>query len=184
MNRQTGHRLSAVLLLAGCLSFGAEVSPEGKAYFTRSNIWYERPDSIQSTNYHVGDILPAATRVKILSMGKDRISFSVEGKGDFTISHNTRHNRMTLGELFEQYFTAEDPVGPEAKFHSFTKEEQKHIVQGTLAAGMCKEAVLMAYGYPPNHKTPKLDENTWVYWTGRSQSHDVVFDKDGKVKSF
>jgi len=162
----------------------ADVKMESKACFTRVNIWYEKQDAIPSTNYHSGEILPAATPVKILAVGKKKIRFAVEGKGEFTIDHMTEHSPVELTELFEQYFSESDPVAPDGKFHSFTKEEQRHIVNGTLAAGMGREAVLMAYGYPPSHKTPKLEAETWKYWIGKWRSHDITFDKDGKLKSF
>ena len=38
---------------------------------------------------------------------------------------------------------------------------------------MSKDAVLMAYGYPPDHKTPKLEDDTWSYWLGRSGAQRV-----------
>lgn len=161
----------------------AEVGLEGRTFFTQVNIWYEKADAIYSTNYHAGEILPAATPVKILSVAKDRIQFSVQGKGEFAIVHIRKHNPMELNELFDLYFSVEDPVGPKGKFHTFTKEEQKHIADGTLGVGMRKEAVIMAYGHPPGHKTPRITDNTWTYWLTRFKTQELTFGKDGKLSS-
>ena len=56
-------------------------------------------------------------------------------------------------------------------------EEQDHIEKGTVGGGMTKEAVLMAYGYPPSHRTPSLSMDTWTYWTGRGTT-TLTFKKN------
>jgi hypothetical protein len=176
-----------VMVIACCLAGPAmtgQIERVGKMYWTTANIWYEKPDEIHSTNYHVGQILPAGTEVKIVHFGGDKIRFSVGEKGEFTMLLMRKHSRLDLAGCFDQYFSDEDPLAPEAKFHRFTREEQRHIADGTLGAGMCREAVLMAYGYPPSHKTPKLDADTWVYWQNKWRSQEVAFDKQGKVVSF
>ena len=48
---------------------------EGKMCFTQTNIWYEDPQKIYSTNYHVGTIIPVGTKVQIVRLKGDRIQF-------------------------------------------------------------------------------------------------------------
>jgi len=36
----------------------------------------------------------------------------------------------------------------------------------------------MTRGYPPRHKTPSLDGDTWVYWSSRFVHRTLVF-QDG-----
>lgn len=60
------------------------------------------------------------------------------------------------------------------------KAERKNIKNGTIAVGMSKDAVVMAYGYPPSHKTPTLDSNMWTYWRDRFRRVFVYFE-NGKV---
>jgi hypothetical protein len=45
------------------------------SYYTKTNIWYEDPGKILSTNYHRGAIIPFCTKVNIISQTKDKISF-------------------------------------------------------------------------------------------------------------
>jgi hypothetical protein len=45
---------------------------------------------------------------------------------------------------------------------------------------MSKDAVVMAYGYPPSHKIPTLDSNMWTYWRDRFRRVFVYFE-NGKV---
>lgn len=48
--------------------------------------------------------------------------------------------------------------------------------------GMRKEAVLMAYGYPPDHRTPSLDGDTWVYFKGLYVPFTLQFENGLTVK--
>jgi len=49
-------------------------------------------------------------------------------------------------------------------YSKFNGEEKENIKKGTIAEGMSKEAVLMAYGYPPSHRTAALASDEWAYW--------------------
>ena len=60
----------------------------------------------------------------------------------------------------------------------YNLEEQKNIKNGTVAAGMRKDAVLAAYGYPPSHMTPSLEADTWHYWKDRYRRMIVHFKGD------
>ena len=56
-----------LLISALFLAFPAMAAEQvnGKTFYTTANIWYEEPDQIESTNYHIGAILPVGTKVKI-----------------------------------------------------------------------------------------------------------------------
>jgi hypothetical protein len=62
-----------------------------------------------------------------------------------------------------------------------SKEEINAINKGVLVLGMSKPAVIVAYGYPPEHKTTSLKNNTWYYWTNRFRSKAINFDKNGRT---
>ena len=66
-------------------------------------------------------------------------------------------------------------------FASLSAEEQKKVKAGEIEAGMSKAAVIMAYGYPPGHKTPSLKLDKWVYWINHFKTRTVYFAED-KVK--
>lgn len=65
----------------------------------------------------------------------------------------------------------------------FSENDMKGIQDGKAYPGMTKNGVRVALGYPAAHKTPSLDSNTWVYWTNRFRSVDVVFNDLGEVVS-
>ena len=54
-------------------------------------------------------------------------------------------------------------LSPEEAMKGFSKKERNAVKRGFLVGGMSKEAVLMAYGYPPEHRTPSLDSNDWTF---------------------
>ena len=169
-----------IAILGTALSASGE-GPVGKSYFTKVNIWYEKPERLYSTNYHRGTILPVGTKVKIVGFRKRQIRFTIEGKAStFTILHFTKHNKMKLQQLFDGYFSEKNAMDESGAFSKFTEEEQKHIKAGTVAVGMSKDAVVMAYGNPPNHVTKSLNDDTWTYWQNRFVTMVVTFS-DGKV---
>ena len=170
------------LLCSVLVSFGAAGwSQEGEKYYTKTNIWYERPERIYSTNYHVGTILPAGTEVKIVDSKRKKIRFTIDSGTVFTLEHVRKHNPITLQALRNRTFSTANPIAQGGKFHKFTKKEQENIRAGTISTGMSKDAVIMAYGSPPEHKTPSLDGDTWTYWVNRFRRVVVRFGSDDNV---
>jgi len=152
-----------------------------KTYYTKTNIWYEHSNDILSTNYHRGAILPVGTKVSIHSIRDRRIRFTPEGSGQlFTLINSPKTSTITTEELFNKYFSTE-PVGMgTGDYYQLTEVDRENIKNGTIAIGMSKKAVLMAYGYPPTHKTPLLTSDIWYYWYARLHKVNVYF-KDDKV---
>ena len=52
-----------------------------------------------------------------------------------------------------------------------------------MIVGMPKNAVLISYGYPPEHATPSLDTNVWRYWVNKMKSKNICFDSEDKAIS-
>ena len=59
--------------------------------------------------------------------------------------------------------------------------DRKGIKEGKVYAGMTKQGVRVALGYPAAHRTPSLEDNVWIYWRNRFQTVAVEFDPSGKV---
>ncbi|MCK5850438.1 MAG: hypothetical protein KAH23_05940 [Kiritimatiellae bacterium] len=156
-------------------------SPKGGTYYTKINIWYQTPVSIPTTNYHKGGRIPAGSKVKILSVSHGRITFLDDATGVMTLVYARRHTRVDFKKMFDRYFSKKDVRAKGGVFHTLTKQEQSNVDKGTISVGMSKDAVLMAYGYPPGHRTPSLRNDTWTYWVDRRQRTVVNFDADGKV---
>jgi len=178
----TRRKVTGTLIVLGCLGLtGARLAPQGKTYFTRVNIWYENPGRILSTNYHRGGRIPAGTEVKILNYGNGKITFFDAGTGVMTLWHARRHSRISLEALFERHFSEENVTAEGGTFNKLTEDEKRNVLAGTVANGMSKEAVLMAYGYPPSHRTPSLDVDSWLYWVGTRTTKRVNFNSEGRV---
>jgi hypothetical protein len=58
---------------------------------------------------------------------------------------------------------------------------RKGIRTGKAYAGMSKDGVRIALGYPAAHRTPSLDSDTWTYWQNRHRRLLIHFDENGKV---
>ncbi len=190
--------LSSVLFWAFSARAAEQVS--GKTFYTTANIWYERRSQIESTNYHRGSILPTGTKVKIAEVcdgattsynstldariWEPFIRFDDESGQSYKLVFRPRHSRegMTVWDLFGQYFSENNPMVEGGAFKSLTAEEQKSVMAGEIAVGMSKTAVVMAYGYPPGHKTPSLKLDKWIYWESRVKTKTVCFSDD-KVKA-
>ena len=142
---------------------------KGEIFYTTANMWHESPSNFCSVNFHRGYIIPIGTKVKIIRYGGSRIKFFDEDrKIPYTYMHSRKHSRIKLRELFDRYFYKESIMAEGGKFGKLTKEEQANVEEGIIAVGMSKEAVLMAYGYPPTHQTRSLKNDTWTYWESRA----------------
>lgn len=175
-----------VLGFSGCKTTNpfkdTKKNPVGEKYYTTANIWYEHPQEIYSTNYHVGEMVPAGTKVRILNVTTRKIVFhEIKTKDKFTLVYVKRHSSINIKKYFYRYFTKTDPMGKNGKFNNFTNKEKTNIKKGKIASGMSKDAVIMAYGYPPSHKTRNLDESKWRYWINRFNTKLVKFNDKGKV---
>ena len=135
---------------------GNKVNPVGGAYYTKVNIWYEDPQEILSTNYHKGTIIPVGLKVKIVDYKGDEISFTKDDLAGvkFTIVDVHKYSLVPMEELFSHYFSKDDPKASGGEFSKLSGKDKENIENGSLAEGMSKEAVIIAYGYPPKHKTP------------------------------
>jgi len=155
-----------------------EASMEGKSVYTAVNIWYERPPKILATNYHRGAMLPIGSPVTIESVDKKRIVFTDKNGGTFKIVINLRHTNTPGPEFVKKLFIEQNVMKKGGKFFKLTKLEQKNVKSGTIAKGMSKEAVLMAYGYPPTSKTHSIEQDNWTFWKSRFDTLLVTFEKD------
>jgi len=136
---------------------------------------------VYTTNYQMGPIIPVNTEITLEAINKEQISF--HNNGNLVILRNMpKHSNTNMEQMMNRYFGMKS-----VDLSKFTKLEKDNIKQGTLAVGMSKEAVLVARGYPPSHKTPSLDADTWQYWkfqAGYASDTILVHFKGNKVSSF
>ncbi len=173
----------AFVFLVAALVSGLSTAEDsaGKSMFVQTNIWYEKPTKILATNYHVGTMIVPGTKVTIEEVRDDRILFKDDAGTKYRIIIELKHNNVPGPKLVERLFGADDPMAAGGKFEKFTKEEQDNIKAGYVVKGMSKEAVLMAYGYPPTIRTANTDANIWTYWKNRFVTQIIRFDDKNKV---
>ena len=158
---------------------GKEAAPGN--YYTAVNIWWYKPMKIYSTNYHRGEMIPAGTRVKITDISSKRIYFTRKSDGkEFAILRMKRHTKLPVDAHVKRLFSKKNPKGAGSKYSRFTKKEKRAVKHGLIFKGMSRDAAIMAYGYPPDHKTPNLKKNLWIYYKGLYVSWQLRF-KNGKT---
>ena len=153
----------------------------GKTMYVQTNMWYENPQKIVATNYHVGTLLAPGTKVTIDEVEDESIRFKDASGTQYRIVIVVKHNNVLGPALVQRLFGADDPMATDGRFQKFTKEEQDNIRAGYIVKGMSKEAVLMAYGYPPTIRTASTDLNIWTYWKNRWVTRIIRFDDKNRV---
>ena len=155
----------------------------GNTSYLKVNMWFEHPLKIQSTNYHKGAMLRAGDEVTVLKIGRGKIRFRDRHGMDFTLYLNRKHTFSSISKLAERTFSRSDIKAPGGAFDRMSAMEKENIRKGKVAIGMSKKAVIMAYGYPPEHRTYSLDSDLWIYWRSRFIKRRATFE-NGRVVAF
>lgn len=169
-----------------CLSAIAVEKSEDPLY-TAYNVWYEKPEVMWSVNYKKGILIPAGTAVTSLTLesGHGR-----KGKAcEFEIYNNDRvfvilftrkyHPGLKSKDITNRLFTSQSFKQLTAGFSTL---ELECVKEGEVKPGIRKEAVLVAYGYPPEHLTHSIKENAWSYWITRFKRQIIIFNDNGVVE--
>ncbi len=172
--------LAAVFAINSAVFADGEM--EGKTAYTAVNIWYDHPMKIWSTNYHAGAMLPVGTKVTIDEVSRKAITFTEESGGTYRVLIKLKHNNVPAPQLAKRLFSTKNPMAKGGKYSKFTKKERNNIENGTIAIGMSKEAVIMAYGYPPTVRTHNIKQNSWTFWKNRWVTRVIRF-KNNKVSN-
>ena len=178
----------------GCAETGKDIQKDTKIeeaprevrQYTAYNIWRLRTWLMRCINYkHGNDFIPAGTEVTDAGITEDangntRISFVTVGdERKYGIYFTRRwHPGHTIEDYKNYMFTTKTF---EELTAGMSKREISAIQNGTIIDGMSKEAVLVAYGRPPEHRTPSLDRSIWYYWRNKLKSFKVCFDKEDRT---
>ena len=169
------------LLLITLIVLGTAIPLFAQKLYTAFNVWYEKPSRVYCINYQAGTMIPAGTEISDVVIKKNTVSFQVMKTGvKISIAFNPRYHGkdVTVETLKERLATTKTFDQLTAGFKPFEKEA---ISQGIVVKGMSKESVLTAFGYPPEHKTPSLDGDKWMYWKNRFLFVTIPFDENGMV---
>ncbi len=162
----------------------ASVGDSGKLYLAY-NIWYEKAEKIACVNYKAGAMIPAGTELAAapaLKGPKRKASVrfvTADGKTEYVIYFKQKfHPGVTIGEYRDRLFTTKTFA---ELTDGLTEEETEAIRKGKLIVGMSRRAVLASRGYPPEHKTSSLEQDTWLYWENRFRTKAIYFDENGRT---
>ena len=167
--------LSLFCIVLSSDSFAESPSQE---LYNSYNMWFEKPDSMWSINYKKGAIIPAGTKIKSVKLERNKVVFTTfEHSNEFIINFTPKyHPGIDLEQFRDRLFT--DKTFDQL-VRGFSKKEIESIRSGVLKPGMSKKAVLVAYGYPPEHVTGSLEMDLWTYWINRFKKTNINFDKGG-----
>ena len=178
-----------VLMLTGCFAFlvpwavfgSSKASTSGKVY-TAYNMWYEtnKESSMWAINYKTGNMIPAGTEVVSVEVKRNKINFiTVKDKKKYTVNFKAAfHPGKTVEDYAKMMFSEKDI---DQLTQGMSETDITGIKEGVIRVGMTKNAVIIAYGYPPEHKTPDLKGNEWRYWMNRFRTNVIYFDESGKT---
>ena len=155
--------------------------------YTAYNIWQMKSHNMKCINYKYGtNRLPAGTMVEKVGTGTDRTT-----NKPYITFKSVPDNRV-----YKIFFTRNWHPGKSVKDYQnlmittksfdemtagMTKSEIKAIKRGTVVNGMSKNAVLVAYGYPPEHRTSSIHSSSWVYWSNKFKTFRVCFDENDRT---
>lgn len=164
-----------VILATGCVSYTYQ---SDEVYYTTMNMWQTR-DAISSVNYSVDRIIPVNSRVYITSISSKKITFYLEGASSIPITYvnNEGYSGLPSQLLFEKYFS---PTQVDLTVFSEVENDFIKNFDGYYQKGISKEALLVARGLPPIHRTPSIALDSWVYWRNKWKKRVLDF-RDGEL---
>ena len=162
--------------------------------YTAYNIWKHTDKGMSCVNFKSSaDFIPAGTKVKNPRVVNKKVW---HGEGKYTLVtaivfwladtdekvsirfNKNWHPGKTAADYLDVMFTQED-------FKRLTKGfsglEMDGIHRGKLYQGMRKEAVIIAYGYPPENETPDLSSDLWMYWMSAQIIKKICFDEENRA---
>jgi hypothetical protein len=179
-----------VVLLVTGLCFWAGAQDAKKPLYTAYNIWRNTSKNMYCINFKSSDdFIPAGSRVidtRIVKKPIDPrarasphvhyIKFTVaDTNEDVSIKFRKRWHPGKKVEDYFKYMFTHKPFDELTNGLSGTEIEA--IKQGKVVQGMWKKAVLISFGYPPEHKTASLGNQQWVYWMTTMRKKSICFDE-------
>lgn len=145
--------------------------------YTCCNLRYDG-DWISDSNFVGQQFIPAGARVKIVGWGRNRVHASIDGR-KMSAGLDNDVERLTREQFADRIFTREDP---KTKIESYPGDVQLAIASGRVIAGMTREQVVMAIGYPRADRTiGGLAATRYVYSLSEADEFDLDFNDGGRL---
>ncbi len=145
----------------------------GSTMYTLVNLRTDRRHVVVSVNYTEHPLLPVCTPVTINVVRGREIRFtSAHDNVRFRFIRH-RSSRLPIEQHAQRLF---GPSCPDLA--SMSPEDQSGIQNGRVYQHMTRAGVIIAMGYPPEHRTQTLNESVWRYWRTRMGQMEVYFTGD------
>lgn len=173
-------RMAVLFVLAAALSGCARFRHHrpGVELKLAYNVWVEDRNEMFFINYMAGRMLPAGTPVSRVALRGNICRFIANGRWHHVYYRPKFHPGVGIHTATSRMFTDKSF---EEMTQDFTNDEVRMIRAGEVGIGMSKDAVLVSWGYPPEHKTRSLRESEWRYWRNRWRTVLVTFGGDDRV---
>ncbi len=164
--------LMSFMVVGGCGS-RMYVVEGGQQTYLLTNLHPDARGRILSLNYTGApgaQLLRMCTPVTLDRVAARQIIFTdqtTRQRYRYTLHRSTR---TPIDQHVARYFGTGCP-----NMATMSPEDQSGIQQGQVFQGMTKQGVILALGYPPEHRTPTLEEDVWRYWGNRSNAYEVYF---------
>jgi len=136
-----------------------------------------------------GEFIPVGSAVRVHMVKSNKRT----GKADvvFVLVESGKRYRYTVGEQvvgvapalrnIARVFVA-DPALVQVRLNGLTEPDRNGVKAGRVVAGMSREGVLLAIGYPPEFVDPEgMHAACWRYWRDETKIFEVCFDEAGRV---
>jgi hypothetical protein len=174
--------LAGGFIFSGCGGSRPIKASMGQKLYTAYNMWYviDKEDDMFTINYKTGAMIPAGTEINNIKVKKEEILFTtVDDRKDYVVNFKAKfHPGKTADDYAKRMFSEKDF---DQLTEGMSESEINGINDGVITVGMSKKAVIVAYGYPPEHKTPSLNDNIWTYWLNKMKTTVIYFDDNGKT---
>ncbi|MBL4829784.1 MAG: hypothetical protein JKY55_07855 [Aliivibrio sp.] len=175
----------STLFIFGCASTvqlmdkksGENLFETNKPVYTLVNLHPdEQRAKLYSVNYQQSGLIPLCSEVVMVEIQPKRLTFKVNSnERQYTLDKHS--SSPDFGKYLAQYFGTSCDKNAIAKMSEI---DQEGIKKGVVKSGMTKKGVILAIGYPPEHRTPSLDSDEWIYWRNRFATTLIKFT-DGVV---
>ena len=161
-------------------STGINLQQTNKPVYTLVNLHPDMGNNrMYSVNYQQEGLIPLCSPVSIQDFNGKVLTFKdlADNRVYTLIKHGSSPD---FPAYLNKYFGTTCDYENVKPLSAIDKEG---INRGEALVGMSKDGVILAIGYPPEHKTPSLKSDSWMYWSNRWNRFAVEFDQNGLVSN-
>lgn len=167
--------VASASLLGGCASTTMREPITG---YTCCNLQGTR-GYVMSSNVQGQAMLPFGMPVHIYSMKRTHYAYGTIDGEEWGFTYESGSKAEDTVRWLRRIVVKDDP---KARFETWPADVRNAVSAGRVIAGMTREQVAMAIGYPSENDTPNHDAPVWRYFTEvDAKPVDIQFGADGRV---